>query len=528
MDHSHAFKLWLFGFWLSCTLLTSHLTDGSSVYVSARPSKTSAENFLEKYGYLKEEYHHKHNAIEVNTALREFQWLNHLPVTGQLDGATQHQMAVPRCGMKDDRGQHAWAQRVSAIFLGGVVTDRQQLRRKRHLPLDEKWHKRHLSYRVMNWPANLPQGQVALAVRTAFQLWSNVSALVFREVTQGSADIRLAFYEGEHNDGMGNAFDGPGGALAHAFFPCRGEAHFDMAERWTLNGYKGHNLFMVIAHEIGHTLGLEHSPVHHALMSPYYKKLGKASVLSWDDIMAVQQLYGKPENGQVVQVPGQVFSSTLQDWELTQGSTDEPESALPPYCRGFFDAITMDQDGTTLVFQGGLFWMVSSAGDVGPPVTLHSRWAELPLAIEAAAFSLLDNKFYFFKGRRVWRYSNSSLEPGFPMWSSKLGLPGHPDCAFYYPRLGHLVLFKSQRYYVFNQRSLSPEPYYPRSLTDWRGIPKGANGALSHPDGQVYFFREQEYWNFDPERVLVTGGGRWDRELSWTGCGRRFRGNDLL
>ena len=75
---------------------------------------------------------------------------------------------------------------------------------------DEKWHKRHLSYRVVNWPAHLPQGQVALAVRTAFQLWSNVSALVFREVTRGSADIRLAFYEGEHDDGMGNAFDGPG------------------------------------------------------------------------------------------------------------------------------------------------------------------------------------------------------------------------------------------------------------------------------------------------------------------------------
>lgn len=80
-----------------------------------------------------------------------------------------------------------------------------------HLSAGERWHKRHLTYQVVNWPGHLPRGQVALAVRTAFQLWSNVSALAFREVTQGSADIRLAFYEGEHNDGMGNAFDGPGG-----------------------------------------------------------------------------------------------------------------------------------------------------------------------------------------------------------------------------------------------------------------------------------------------------------------------------
>lgn len=47
-------------------------------------------------------------------------------------------------------------------------------------------------------------------MRAAFQLWSNVSGLVFQEVPGGPADIRLAFYEGDHNDGASNAFDGPG------------------------------------------------------------------------------------------------------------------------------------------------------------------------------------------------------------------------------------------------------------------------------------------------------------------------------
>ena len=84
-----------------------------------------------------------------------------------------------------------------------------------------------------------------------------------------------------------------GGALAHAFFPRRGEAHFDDDERWSLGGGKGHNLFVVVAHEIGHTLGLEHSPVRNSLMSPYYKKLGKDFILNWDDILAIQNLYGR-------------------------------------------------------------------------------------------------------------------------------------------------------------------------------------------------------------------------------------------
>lgn len=74
----------------------------------------------------------------------------------------------------------------------------------------EKWYKRHLTYQIVNWPLHLSLGSVRLVVRAAFQLWSNVSGLVFQEVPEGPADIRLAFYKGDHNDGASNAFDGPG------------------------------------------------------------------------------------------------------------------------------------------------------------------------------------------------------------------------------------------------------------------------------------------------------------------------------
>lgn len=73
-----------------------------------------------------------------------------------------------------------------------------------------KWYKQNLTYQIVNWPRHLSHGPVQLAVRTAFQLWSNVSGLVFHELSDGPTDIRLAFYEGEHNDGTSNAFDGPG------------------------------------------------------------------------------------------------------------------------------------------------------------------------------------------------------------------------------------------------------------------------------------------------------------------------------
>ncbi|XP_077396445.1 matrix metalloproteinase-28 [Festucalex cinctus] len=487
------------------------------------------EAFLEKYGYLHDD-NFIHNAVEMQSAIREFQWLSRLPVTGELDSATLRQMSEPRCGVSDKGSQQVWARRVNIIFTArSSAKGAPRRRRKRSAVKADKWSKHQLAYQIVNWPSHLSLGSVRLAVSAAFQLWSNVSGLVFQEAPEGPADIRLAFYEGDHNDGTGNAFDGPGGTLAHAFLPRRGEAHFDKAERWTLNGHKGHNLFMVMAHEIGHTLGLEHSPVRHALMSPYYRKLGRSLVMSWDDILAVQQLYGKPAGDRLVRLPGEVLHAALREWEFMDVHASDKSNGLPLYCQsGVFDAITVDGNGTVLVFRGSVYWSVSAEGRVSGPLPLRQRWADLPAAIEAAAFSPFDAKWYFFKGKRMWRYTGQVLDTGFPRQSTDAGLPRHPDCAFFYAPLGHMVLFKGSRYFVLNLQTSSREPYYPRKLKDWSGVPQGTNGALSRPDGRLYFFRERHFWRFDPIKVRVTRVGQWTKELSWTGCNEAPRSNDIL
>lgn len=131
-------------------------------------------------------------------------------------------------------------------------------------------------------------------------------------------------------------------------------------------------------------------------------------------------------------------------------------------------------------------------------------------------------------GKRVWRYTGSRPDPGFPRQSSQMGLPRHPDSAFYYAPLGHMVVFKGSHYSVLNLSTLRQEPYYPRRLTDWAGVPRGTNGALSRPDGRLYLFREQRFWRFDPVKVRVTKQGRWAAELSWTGCSGTPQSNDIL
>ncbi|XP_061684502.1 matrix metalloproteinase-28 isoform X2 [Syngnathoides biaculeatus] len=357
------------------------------------PLPVEPEAFLEKYGYLRDG-NLAHDAVEMRSAIREFQWLSRLPVTGELDSATLRQMAEPRCGVSDEGSQRVWARRVNVVFAGtGSAAAPPPGRRKRAAAEAYKWSKRRLSYRIVNWPRRLRLSSVRLAASAAFQLWGNASGLAFREAPDGPADIRLAFYEGDHDDGAGNAFDGPGGTLAHAFPPRRGEAHFDEAERWTLNGHKGRNLFTVMAHEIGHTLGLEHSPVRHALMSPYYRKLGRGLVMSWDDVFAVQRLYGKPAGAGPARPPGEALRAALQEWEFMDAG-DGHEGGPPLYCRsGVFDAITQDPNGTVLVFRGGVYWSVSAGGRASGPHPLRRRWPDLPAAIEAAAFSPLDAKW---------------------------------------------------------------------------------------------------------------------------------------
>lgn len=57
----------------------------------------------------------------------------------------------------------------------------------------------------------------------------------------------------------------------------------------------GVNLFMVAAHEFGHSLGLSHSSVSESLMYPWYNNHNDLSgdfELSDDDRYGIQQIYG--------------------------------------------------------------------------------------------------------------------------------------------------------------------------------------------------------------------------------------------
>ena len=55
------------------------------------------------------------------------------------------------------------------------------------------------------------------------------------------------------------------------------------------------NLFLVAAHEIGHSLGLAHSSDQGSLMYPWHQGYVRDFSLPYDDTIAIQQLYGKTD-----------------------------------------------------------------------------------------------------------------------------------------------------------------------------------------------------------------------------------------
>nr|XP_012608503.1 matrix metalloproteinase-19 isoform X4 [Microcebus murinus] len=150
--------------------------------------KEAAVEYLLQYGYLQKplEGPDDFRPEDITEALRAFQEASELPVSGQLDDATRERMRQPRCGLEDPFNQKT----LKYLLLG-------------------RWRKKQLTFRILNLPSTLSAHTARKALLQAFQYWSNVAPLTFREVQAGWADIRLSFH-GRQSPYCSNTFDGPG------------------------------------------------------------------------------------------------------------------------------------------------------------------------------------------------------------------------------------------------------------------------------------------------------------------------------
>lgn len=141
----------------------------------------------------------------------------------------------------------------------------------------------------------MPAGYIA-QIDAAFAAWSAVANINFIKVEDNGLAFNAAGATADIRIGA-HYFDGPGNTLAHAFFPptngasAAGDIHFDADEFWKIGfGGPGFDIFQVATHEIGHAIGLDHTPSANTLMNAFYSEGYHG--LQDDDIAAAQYLYG--------------------------------------------------------------------------------------------------------------------------------------------------------------------------------------------------------------------------------------------
>ncbi len=162
-----------------------------------------------------------------------------------------------------------------------------------------------LQYVFQTLTGKLDESLVKSEIERAFREWEKYANLTLTPGAEAQAarTIAIQFARGAHGDAY--PFDGPGGILAHTFYPSppnsepiAGDMHLDADENWHVGADT--DLFSVVLHETGHALGLGHSDYPGAVMYPYYRF---ASGLTDDDIAGIQSLYGAPATTPPVQPP---------------------------------------------------------------------------------------------------------------------------------------------------------------------------------------------------------------------------------
>ncbi|XP_059510871.1 matrix metalloproteinase-17 [Stegostoma tigrinum] len=472
--------------------------------------------WLTKFGYLA----HLDPTDQLQTqealtqAIKAMQRFGGLEINGLLDQATVTLMKTPRCSLPD-------------------IAEPESIRRKRSVQLGTKWNKRNISWRVRTFPtdSHLGHDTIRALMYYALKVWSDIAPLNFHEVAGDNADILIDFPKSQHKDHY--PFDGPGGAVAHAFFPgdqpIAGDVHFDNDEAWTFRSSdpREMDLFAVAVHEFGHAIGLSHSSVNESIMRPYYHgPVGDPLQyhLPYEDQLRTWQIYGVRE----LLLPNQVqLENSSWHPELPEPADQQPtvqsRPDVPDRCNTNFDAVAQIR-GEAFFFKGKYFWRLTRNRHLVSlqPAEIQRFWRGLPSnmeSVDSVYERTADHKIVFFKGERYWVFKDNNVEESYPRSISDFDLSVKSiDAAFVCPHDDKTYFFRGNQYWRYDDHLRRMDPDYPKDMVQWQGLPSQLDDAMKWSDGAAYFFKGKDYWKVTRRDMQVDPGYPKSVAKDWLVC----------
>ncbi|XP_028148463.2 matrix metalloproteinase-16-like [Diabrotica virgifera virgifera] len=465
-----------------------------SVTVCAENSTLKyATSFLKRFGYLNA----SSNAISsIDMALVEFQERYNLPVTGTLNTDTMNMMNKPRCSVGDN-----------------------------NYAIHSKWNKTTLSW---YFPQAVSNPVYIHLAEDAFVRWEKISNLKFKRVIIPSSkpDITITVVSNNHSfrascQGTSKCpfnFDGPGKVLAHAYYPgvndCI-EIHLDANERW----YAGNgaapdgeaNFLAVLLHEIGHTLGLEHSNSDSSIMYPWYQQ--DVTSFGDDDKKAMSRLYGQTE------APTSMSTAPVTQTTLSKNRIYLPTTpAINNICLlqypDFMFLATSPQFPNYRMYVGSdkYLWKFD-LNEMRLPQHPELITDYLPKELR---FTQVSHVFQNSEGHLITVSNNRYYDASFPnlQLQKSFMFPSIPTRtkinALFQTNSGQTyLLYNDNSYIEFNEAGdvLNRGP-----INDlFPGIPNKITSAFRYTDGFIYFFQNNTYYKYSEytRKVVAVGTFSW-------------------
>ncbi|XP_039306918.1 matrix metalloproteinase-2 isoform X1 [Solenopsis invicta] len=459
--------------------------------------------YLYKYGYLDDNNTQlSMDNSSVTHALALFQEYYQLSGDSILNNVTLDVMRRPRCGNRDIP----------------------HYKQNRQTP---KWTKTHLT-----WNFQFADKLTLTMAEQAFSLWVAKTPLTFERKILGP-DIMISYEASRHTmSDLFNAqicrevFDGKGGVVAHAIpmgFSTNGpiaaaDIYVDNAEQWFIQLKKNPpntmHLLRVLAHEISHALGLEHSTCKDAVMYAYGSSLEPYPVeLSIDDTLAIQNLYGAKNN----EVVNEIATTT---------TTIKPTEQIPEYLNicdaPYIDNMLLLENKMFITYKQYAWSMDIEDKKYSKSIVLADYMTFLPKNVSiTAAYQRASGDIVLFVRNKIFllEYPSFTLKSGWPKNITNIGLSSDAEI------ITVINTNKGRTYIIFNENNVAEINECTMSVvkyfalqTIFPGISITVQSAFRYVDGHIYFFDKKHFYKFNEFTKTVVMAGRFNLMLFGVEC----------